>query len=1187
MCGSASLFISLFKKILLLPIFLVLTIFSPALKADYVFQTVTGEAFDTVTTDVVWGNDPANTGFPIDDDFQVVNIGFSFSLGETEYTSVRILSNGALHFGDNQGFHKDYTNEALPITSFFNGPGFEEAADRVIAGYWDDLEPLTGGTVRYDTLGTAPNRRFVVSWEDVPRFDEPTTSYSLQIVLYENGNIRFRYGDDEVDGTSATIGIEVDNTDFTEFSFNTNSVSDANDLLWIREFPTLSSASSDCANDNIVMVNFSAAVSPSRANDPSNFSIDNGITVTGATYINATTVELTTTSLSTGVDYTLSSTFPNQSVTFQMSTSLNETIGDNFSTVSYANNDGSQNWTTNWIETDDDGLVGSGRVGIFNNNLGLTNRSGPNADPSVEREADLSDATTASLSVDLDTSGTLENGDRFDISVSSNGGASWSLLQNFINDVDNTFTYDISSFASENFRVRLRINQGYRSNNEFILIDNVTISYESSTACITVTNHFRFIHDGSGINCLREAITLRAEDASNNLVTDYSGLVNLSLSTNNGNWYVNDESGSSSDSAQGVLTDTNGDNNGVATYQFNAADNGAVVLYLQNTVAEVTNVNAAVGSISDDNSEGNITFRPFGFTFSPSPINTQIAGRPFDITLTAAGQTPSDNECGIIEEYNGDKQVNFWSEFSIPNSSTTSVQVDTTNIANSESVSSAQLVNFSNGVATISVQYNDVGEISIHAKDEIDLGEPPTGNVDEIIGGISPFVVRPFAFHIGIDGEPDATDENSPIYRDAGESFDTTLSSVIWQLADDADNDGQADINADLSDNNTTPNISLISGNVDITNTAQVVTRSNGIIADTNVDFSEFAAAGTAQEGVATVTQSWDEVGILQLNALSSNFMSTTEDINGVRANIGRFIPASFLLTPQDITNQCGTFTYMGFWDSVNAGLDRNGQVFDIQGTIAALNTGGSVTQNYSGVFAKILPSDFDLQPFDDDLSANATGRVNSTAINLNFDQAGSYGVSDYAFNSADYQHNTLAAPINLSINLTATDPDEDNTTSGTVSSNIFEVRLGRARLIDSYGSELSDLEMPINTDYFNGSDWLLNTDDTCTQYIQTDVSLLASSYTDNLNDGETSTFAPTSIQNLVNGSSSLGNGFWFDAPGENNYGSVLVELDLSSRTWLQFDWDSDNTIDPPSALLSFGYYRGSDRVIYWREVRN
>ena len=855
---------------------------------------------------------------------------------------------------------------------------------------------------------------------------------------------------------------------------------------------------------------------------------------------------------------------------------------DSFTNTDYSNSDGLDAWTGNWIETEDDGSASSGRISITGGELRMTNSIGSNFDPSIEREADILGAVSATLRVDLDTSGTLENGDAFDISVSSDGGLNWTLLQNFTNDFDNTYTYDVTGFASDLFRVRFRINQGYRSSNEWIDIDNVSLFATKPCG----PDHFRVIHDGNGINCLREAITIRAEDASGNLVTDYTGTVNLSLLTNNGNWFTDDGTGASTDPAQGTLTDTTNDNDGAATYQFNALDGGSVVLYLQNTVAETTNISVAEGTTSDDDTEGDITFRPFGFTFSPDPVSTQVAGKPFDLILTAAGQTPSDLECGVIEEYTGLKTVNFWSQYSNPVTSPTTVQVNATNIATNEAASLPQNVNFANGVATITVQYDDVGEISLSAKDEIDIGEPPGGNLDEIIGGITPFVVRPFGYHIAVDGEPVATDNLATVYRTAGDDFQITINSNLWQAADDTDDDGIPDAGADLSDNGVTPNIVNITGEIALTPVAQVVTQSNGCLFNNcasidTVQFNQFAAVGDAAQGTATVTQRWSEVGILQLNALTANFMSSGESVSGVRNNIGRFIPASFQVVadPISIPLQCGTFTYMGYSDGVNSGLDKNGQTFGFSGTINALNRNGVVTQNYQSDFAYL--TDLSLTAFNATSNAVASGTLNRTGPNLSF----SAGSSPYSYTDVNYQHNTLSAPFNLRIDLEAT--DSDLVTSGTVNSNAFEIRLGRARLVDTYGPEISNLEMPLRAEYFDGSSWVLNTADSCTNYQSTNISFDAGSYSDNLAAGETTILGPLTTQSISSGTSTLGNGFWFSAPGENNYGSVLINLDLSLQPWLQFDWNGDNSIDTSNALLSFGYYRGSDRVIYWREIEN
>jgi MSHA biogenesis protein MshQ len=726
--------------------------------------------------------------------------------------------------------------------------------------------------------------------------------------------------------------------------------------------------------------------------------------------------------------------------------------------------------------------------------------------------------------------------------------------------------------------------------------DNASIlnHYPRATITQSLADHFVITHDGSAINCLRESITFRVENASGGLVNDYTGTVNLSLVTNNGNWYTLDSSGFSSDPALGTLTDTAGDNDGQATYTFDLNDNGQVVLYLQNTVAEISNIQISDGSIADDNSEGNITFRPFGYLFSPNPIPTQIAGRPFNVTLTAAGQTPTQANCGVIEEYDGVRSVNYWNSYTNPVASPTSVSINGVNIASSEALSTPQNTTFTNGISTISVLYNDVGEISLSAKDEIDIGEPPIGSNDEIIGGISPFVVRPFGYDIQIDTEPFADGSGATAaYRAADANFNMTLRSVLWQAVDDLDNngipdpfidsdaDGTPDSGGDLSDNGVTPNIANTPGTIGLSPQALFVTNFNGSLTTTSVSHASFVAPGGAGEGTLTFAQSWNEVGVLQIDAVSNDYMSGGENVTGQRINIGRFIPDHYIVSAPVLVEQCGGFTYAGFFDGVNAGLDKPGQTFQVSGTITAQNSSNGTTQNYQNQFAKLTTSDLVASGFDTTNTLAATGRVNFGSAALSF----ASGVSNYSDTTADYQHDQLAAPFALRVDLQAS--DSDSVTSAIANSNPIEVRLGRLRLIDSYGPEVTALEMLVMADYYDGTNWTINTADSCTTFINTDASFDLTSYTDQLNNGETSITAPSATTNIINGQSAIGAGLEFSPPGDGNYGSVSIEYDVSSQPWLQFDWDADNIIDTPSATLNFGYYRGSDRVIYWKEVRN
>ncbi len=162
-----------------------------------------------------------------------INLGFTFSYGGTNYTQLRIGSNGWLFFG---GTATTFTNTALP-----------SAVDTVVMPFWDDLNPASvASRIRYQTLGTAPNRIFVVSYLDVPHYCTGATGctssqtnapirYTFQAQFRETSNeVVFSYQTMGTLGgaftigtftdTGATIGVEVNNTNYTQFSYNTNSI---------------------------------------------------------------------------------------------------------------------------------------------------------------------------------------------------------------------------------------------------------------------------------------------------------------------------------------------------------------------------------------------------------------------------------------------------------------------------------------------------------------------------------------------------------------------------------------------------------------------------------------------------------------------------------------------------------------------------------------------------------------------------------------------------------------------------------------------------------------------------------------------------------------------------------------------------------------------------------------------------
>jgi hypothetical protein len=58
--------------------------------------------------------------------------------------------------------------------------------------YWDDL--YTGGTIKYELLGAAPNQYMVISFENINHINYQASGATFQVVLYETtNNIRIQY----------------------------------------------------------------------------------------------------------------------------------------------------------------------------------------------------------------------------------------------------------------------------------------------------------------------------------------------------------------------------------------------------------------------------------------------------------------------------------------------------------------------------------------------------------------------------------------------------------------------------------------------------------------------------------------------------------------------------------------------------------------------------------------------------------------------------------------------------------------------------------------------------------------------------------------------------------------------------------------------------------------------------------
>lgn len=117
---------------------------------------------------------------------QAIDLGFSFCFLGNEYTKCYVGSNGWVSFGGPGALTTTYTSATIPSTGV-NVP------KNCIMGPWQDWHPglctPVGSCIKYQTIGTAPNRKFVVSYDNVPMFSCTGLFGKFQIVLNETTNI--------------------------------------------------------------------------------------------------------------------------------------------------------------------------------------------------------------------------------------------------------------------------------------------------------------------------------------------------------------------------------------------------------------------------------------------------------------------------------------------------------------------------------------------------------------------------------------------------------------------------------------------------------------------------------------------------------------------------------------------------------------------------------------------------------------------------------------------------------------------------------------------------------------------------------------------------------------------------------------------------------------------------------------
>lgn len=321
-------------------------------------------------------------------------------------------------------------------------------------------------------------------------------------------------------------------------------------------------------------------------------------------------------------------------------------------------------------------------------------------------------------------------------------------------------------------------------------------------------------------------------------------------------------------------------------------------------------------------------------------------------------------------------------------------------------------------------------------------------------------------------------------------------------------------------------------------------------------------------------------------------------------ATMGRFTASKFAVTSSALTAACTAsgktaFTYMG-------------QPFaSLAVTVQAQNGAGIVLANYDSALLSSLAG-VSWVAEDSNSGTNLGSRMSVPAPSKTWN-AGQYVVSTSAASFA-----RAASPDgsfeNLQLGVAVSDPDgallsnADFNPAGTGACSgtgctakavggTTALRFGRLALTNAYGWEKLRLPVALQAQYWNGSDFILNGDDSCTQFAATDFVL--SGFT-GLAACDTA-FTASNSAKLTSGAGQL----VFAAP--NKTGSLTVSPTLgsvasgttctgslptsaaaataASKTWLQGRWKGSATYTAnPAAKVAFGLHRGSDKIIQIRE---
>ncbi|MFK5927396.1 MAG: hypothetical protein QM483_12245, partial [Desulfuromusa sp.] len=565
-----------------------------------------------------------------------------------------------------------------------------------------------------------------------------------------------------------------------------------------------------------------------------------------------------------------------------------------------------------------------------------------------------------------------------------------------------------------------------------------------------------------------------------------------------------------------------------------------------------------------------IEFYESGFIFEvPDLTSCQTSS---SVTIQAVRTDNTSQTCVADAGFaSTSKTINFWSTYTNPVTGTEPVSLSGTNIATGSPGTGVSLNFDATATANFTVNYPDAGQMQLDARYD-GVGTEDAGLV---MLGADSFIARPVGLCVSSDdanADCASGSGSCSAFKKVDEVFNLKVKGVCWESSGDTDF---------CSGNPTTQNFRLNS--IPITHNLVAPSSSGvsaGAIAVSSIDIT---AADNGEHVIANQTVS--EVGVYTFTATPPNYFGSALPA-ATSDNIGRFTPDHFVTS---ITNN-------GAFQDACSGFSYSGQTFSYapasfpEMLITAAGSGGNTTVNYRNDFVKLTDPATQISMPAVTADSSNLGADLATLLNLTWTPAVSHlhannnGNLNFTLGTDQFTYtreaNARVAPFSSDIHLSVTSIADSDGIAATGLPSAFspsgtEIRYGQLQLQNAYGPETLPLTIPVLTEYYNGTAFVLNSLDSCTAYDF--INLKLSNYQGSLIAGDT---VASGSGTLLSG---IGNNLSLSAPGVGNDGSVGLTLDLSQATGADIEWLQPGG-NNPTAKVTFGIFKGNNHLIYMRE---